>query len=94
MERERQGDKVTAINNLENSGIGMIDLESMIKALRLAWLKRIFSNNENTWKSYLMYLLKDVGGSFIFQCNYNDAMKDLLITSVLQGTSTLVGRIS
>ena len=76
-------DKVTrlsAINNLENGGIGMIDLESMIKALRLAWLKRIFNNNENTWKSYLMYLLKDVAGPFIFQCNY--AMKDLLITSL------------
>ena len=52
----------------------------MIKALRLAWLKIIFSGNESTWKSYLMYLLKDVRGSVIFQCNH--AMKDLLITSL------------
>ena len=44
----------------------MIDIDSMIKALRLAWLNRIFNNNESTWKIYLMHLLKDVGGSFIF----------------------------
>ena len=31
----------------------MIDLESMIKSLRLAWLKRIFGENDGAWKSYL-----------------------------------------
>ena len=38
-------DKVTrlsTINEYENGGLKMIDLESMIKSLRLAWLKRIF----------------------------------------------------
>ena len=62
-------DKVTrlsAINDFEGGGIKMIDIDSMIKALRLAWLNRIFNNNESTWKIYLMHLLKDVGGSFIF----------------------------
>ena len=31
----------------------MIDLESMIQTLRLAWIKRIFGANDGTWKSYL-----------------------------------------
>ena len=30
----------------------MIDLETMIKSLRLAWLKRIFSVNDGVWKDY------------------------------------------
>ena len=58
----------------------MIDIDSMIKALRLAWLNRIFNNNESTWKIYLIHLLKDVGGSFIFECNYE--IKDPSITSI------------
>ena len=49
-------DKVTrlsAINEYENGGLKMIDLESMIQTLRLAWIKRIFGANDGTWKSYL-----------------------------------------
>jgi len=61
----------------------MIDIDSMVMALRLAWLKRIFNDNESTWKTYLLYLLKDVGGSLIFECNY--AIKDLSITSIFYG---------
>ena len=34
----------SAINNYESGGVKMIDIDSMIKALRLAWLKRIFSH--------------------------------------------------
>ena len=79
-------DKVTRlspIDNFEGGGIKMIDIDSVVKALRLAWLKRIFNDNESTWNIYLMHLLKDVGGSFIFECNYD--MKDILTTSVFYG---------
>ena len=44
----------------------MIDLESMIKSLRLAWLKRIFGENDSAWKSYLRVSLKRYGGLFLF----------------------------
>ena len=56
-------DKVTwlsTINTLEEGGIKMIDIESMIKALRLAWLKKIFNNNDSTWKFYLIHVLKNL----------------------------------
>ena len=47
----------------------MVDIESMIKSLRLACLKRIFGDNSGAWKSYLEYLLKETDG--LFNCNYN-----------------------
>ena len=50
-------DKVTrlsTINEFQKSGLKMIDLECMIKSLRPAWLKRIFGENEGTWKNYLL----------------------------------------
>ena len=75
-------DKVTrlsAINEYENGGLKMIDLESMIQSLRLAWIKRIFGANDGTWKSYLRYLLNRFGGLFLFHCNYD--VKDIPITS-------------
>ena len=67
--------RLSAINTLEEGGIKMIDIESMIKALRLAWLKRIFNNNDSSWKFYLIHLLKQLGDLLIFECNYT--IKDL-----------------
>ena len=66
-------DKVTrasTINDFENGGLRMIDMDSMIVSLRLAWLRRIFSENGGTWKNYLCYLLESFGGLFYLNCNY------------------------
>ena len=49
----------------------MIDLETMIKSLGLAWFKRIFSVNDGAWKDYIRHQLKHYGGLFLFPCNYN-----------------------
>ena len=57
----------------------MIDLETMVKSLRLSWLKRIFSENNGTWKNYLRHELKHVGSLFLFHCNYD--IKDVFISS-------------
>ena len=48
----------------------MIDLEVMIKSSWLAWLKRIFSENDSTWKNYLQHILESFGGLFLFHCNH------------------------
>ena len=56
--------RLSKINEYENGGLKMIDLESMIKSLRLAWLKRIFGENDGAWKSYLQVSLKRHGGFF------------------------------
>ena len=46
-------DKVTrlsTINEYEKGSLKMVDLESMIKSLRLAWLKGILGSNNGAWK--------------------------------------------
>ena len=64
--------RASVINKYEEGGLRMVDLECMVKSLRLAWLKRIFSGTINgTWKSYLQHILSSVGGLFFFNCNYN-----------------------
>jgi len=76
-------DKVTrlsTINEFEKGGLRMIDLECMIKSLRLAWLKRTFSENEGTWKNYLRHLLVKSGGPFFLNCNFD--IKDYTINSL------------
>ena len=76
-------DKVTrlsTINEYENGGLKMIDLESMVKSLRLAWLKRIFVENDGAWKSYLRVSLKRHEGLFLFHCNYD--IKDFYVPSL------------
>ena len=67
-------DKVTrasVINEYEVGGLKMGDLEWMVKLLRFAWLKRIFSGINGTWKTYLQHILCSVEGLFFFNCNYN-----------------------
>ena len=75
-------DKVTrlsTINDYQRSCLKMIDLETMVKYLRLSWLNRIFSENNGTWKTYLRHQLKNVGDLFLFHCNYD--IKDVVISS-------------
>ena len=63
--------RLSTINEYENVALKMIDLESMVKSLRLSWLKRIFGENGGAWKSYLRASLKRYGGLFLFYCNYD-----------------------
>ena len=71
--------RVSVISNYEEGGIKMVDVDSMIKSLRLAWLKRIFSSNAGAWKNYLEYILKESGDLLLFSCDYD--VKDFSINS-------------
>ena len=71
--------RVSVINDYEKGGLKMIDLESMVKSLRLAWLKRVFNDSNATWKKYFLYLLEPVGGRFFLNCNYE--VSDYTISS-------------
>ena len=71
--------RVSVINKYGEDGFKMIDLDTMVKSLRLAWLKRIFNENDGTWKRYLKHQLKFVGGLFFINCNYD--VNDYSITS-------------
>ena len=67
-------DKVTrlsTINEYDRGGLKSIDLDCMIKSLRLAWLKRIFSAQGGAWRDHLRHILVRYGGLFFFNCNYD-----------------------
>ena len=55
----------------ESGGLKMIDVDCMIKSLRLAWLQRLFNDSTVTWKRYFLHLLEPVGGLFFLNCNYD-----------------------
>ena len=46
-------------------------IEILIKASRLAWIGKLFSNGSLPWKAYVNHLIKDFGGEFLFSCNYD-----------------------
>ena len=49
----------------------MIDVETMIKALRLAWIPRLFAPGRKNWKTIPDYYLGRYGGlSFLLRCYY------------------------
>ena len=43
----------------------------MVKSLRLAWLRRLYIDEDAGWKSYLRFLIKPFGGDFLFYCDYD-----------------------
>lgn len=49
----------------------MIDVDCMIRSLRLGWLQRIFNDSSTTWKRYFLYLLEHVGGILSLSCNFD-----------------------
>ena len=64
--------RLSTINEYDRSGLKIIDPDCMIKSLRLAWLKRIFSAQGGTWRNYLRHILVGtVGCFFFFNCNYD-----------------------
>ena len=63
--------RLSVITNTKKGGLKMIDLETMITFLRLAWLKRIFGVNDGAWKDYISHQLKRFAGLYLFHCNYN-----------------------
>ena len=70
--------RALVINEHEEGGLRMVDLECVVKSLRLAWLKCIFSGTNGTWKSYLQHILSSVG-----DCSFLTATTISQITQVL-----------
>ena len=64
--------RAALINDIEDGGLKMIDIQLMILAQRVMVLKR-FADRENRgpWKITLSYCLSQVGGEFILKCNFD-----------------------
>ena len=59
------------INPIEKGGLKMPNIESMISAQRIICIKRYLSTDPASWKLFLDFYLKKVGGKFLFHCNFN-----------------------
>ena len=59
------------INPVDKGGLKMPNIESMISAQRIICIKRYLSTDPASWKFFLDFYLKKVGGKFLFHCNFN-----------------------
>ena len=69
----RGNDKIkrtALINDIENGGLKMLDIQSMILSQRIITLKRYIEEYSNPWKTILDTFLGEVGGKFILHCNF------------------------
>jgi hypothetical protein len=48
------------INNLENGGIEMVDIESCIKSLKAAWVSHLLTCRGN-WKNVILHRIQHLG---------------------------------
>ena len=48
-----------------------MDLETSIKSLKLAWLRRLLVERSSPWQAFVNHLLKDRAGIFLLRCNYD-----------------------
>ena len=62
--------KSTILKCKEEGGLNMTDFTVFDKALKICWVKRLCATADAPWKAIPNYLLSDVGGTLIFQCNY------------------------
>ena len=63
--------RTALINDIENGGLKMLDVQSMILSQRVVALKRFIEDYNSPWKSILETFLGDIGGKFILCCNFD-----------------------
>ena len=84
--------RAATINDIKFGGLlRLIDLETLIKSLRLAWLGRIFLQGSAPWKAYINYPLENYGRIFLFRCNYDIKLRLQHSFHLLQQISPMVG---
>ena len=63
--------KSTLIKSKKEGGLEMKDFVVFDKALKLNWVNRLSSDHDAPWRYIPTSLLANVGGAFLFQCNYH-----------------------
>ena len=60
--------------HFSEGGFNFINFRTMVKSLRLAWIGRLLSNSNDTWKAIPNYYFDKYGGlTFLLKCNYDSA---------------------
>lgn len=66
------------INDVTSGGLGMIDLEARVSALRLSWIMKYLNCQNTSWKTLFSYWIDKVGGIPLcleFNCHKKDMEK-------------------
>ena len=73
-------------NSYDSGGLNMIDLDSFVKGLKCAWVKRYLNDQPGDWKLFFDYHLHKFGKNFLFRCNISPSdftgMDDIFIKHV------------
>ena len=61
----------------ESGGLDLPDYESIKNSLLVPWVKRMIDGKDEAWMAIPSFYLENVGGTFIFECNYDVDLLDL-----------------
>ena len=66
----------TMLADYDKGGLKMPDIESILHAQRLVWVRRYFSTDYRPWKVFFEWQLEKIGGLSVFQ-NTSIAIEDI-----------------
>ena len=61
----------------QSGGLDLPDYESIKNSLLVSWVKRMIDGKDEAWIAIPSFYLENVGGTFIFECNYDVDLLDL-----------------
>ena len=61
----------------EEGGLDLPDYDSIRKSLSVAWVKRMIDGCVEDWMAIPSFYLNEIGGTFVFECNYDVSLLDL-----------------
>ena len=61
----------TLIGPKERGGLDLPEFETISKSLQSAWVQRMKNGVDDQWMLIPLFYLKNVGGPFIFDCDYD-----------------------
>ena len=66
------------IQNYQNGGLRMLDIDLFINSLKCSWIKRLFENkNKGQWKLFYFNKINNFGGKLLFESSLN---KNVVLT--------------
>lgn len=65
--------RLSLISDYKEGGLRMPHIDTIVKTQRIMCLEKYSQVDNCSWKYFLNYYLRDVGGPFLLQCNYDTA---------------------
>ena len=68
----------------------MHDMTIICKSLKVLWVKRLLNDDPKQWKVIPIHFLKNVGGRFLFKCNYDIKTLNVKIPPMYENNTSMV----